>query len=345
MAYNDVIERGTMPTYVAGSNGVAALIEDDVAKSIIDGTIEKSAALRMMRHIPMSTKVYRMPALSALPSAYWVNGDTGLKQTTEMAWKNKFLTAEELAVIVPIPRVVLADTSHDLWGYTKPRIEEALAVALDKAVLFGVDKPAAFPAAIGPACVTVGNFVEETTGLDVLADISEVFGKVEGDGHEVTAVWYANTLRKTIRNLRDANRGLIFQSSAVSGGGFDKASSKVEYIWGFPATTSKLNTFETQVAGGTAAANEIRLLAGDWSQALLGVRQDLEYTMLDQAVIQDAGGNIIYNLPQQGMVALMVTCRYGYQVSNPINRLNTVEGDTLASGDRWPFAALTAFVA
>ena len=34
----------------------------------------------------MSAKFKKQPVLSALPVAYFVNGDTGLKQTTEAAW-------------------------------------------------------------------------------------------------------------------------------------------------------------------------------------------------------------------------------------------------------------------
>jgi HK97 family phage major capsid protein len=346
VAYNDVLERGTAPSYTAGANGVDPLMPDDVSKSIIDGVIEKSAALRLFPHVPMSTMLHRFPVLQTLPDAYWINGETGLKQTSEMAWKNKFMTAEELGVVIPIPKKVLADTSYDLWSYVKPRTEEALAKKLDLAVFFGVDKPSTWPTAVGPACIDVGNSREKgTSTIDILDDINELMGLVEADGHECNGFWYANSLRKTIRGIRDANRGLLFQSNtSANGAGFDKSSTKVESLWGLPASTTKLGTFENQT--GVSAGEVVELITGDFGQGMLGTRQDIEWDMLDQAVIQDGSGNIVYNLPQQGMVAMMVTCRYGFQITNPINRLNTTESSVTAptSGDRYPFAALTADV-
>ena len=59
----------------------------------------------------MSTSQQRMPVLSVLPESYWVQGDTGLKQTTSAAWEGVFLNAEELASITPIPEAVLNDSS------------------------------------------------------------------------------------------------------------------------------------------------------------------------------------------------------------------------------------------
>ncbi len=84
---------------------------------------------------------------------------------------------------------------------------------------------------------------------------------------------------------------------------------------------------------GSGAAE---LVAGDWSEGILGVRQDITYKVLDQAVIQDNTGAIIYNLAQQDMVALRVTARYAWQVANVLNRDQPIEAN------RFPFGVLRA---
>ena len=78
------------------------------------------------------------------------------------------------------------------------------------------------------------------------------------------------------------------------------------------------------------------MLAGDFKQLVYAIRQDITYKVLDQAVIQDAGGNTIYNLAQQDMVALRAVMRLGFALPNPINRLQGT------AANRSPFAVLTA---
>jgi hypothetical protein len=79
-------------------------------------------------------------------------------------------------------------------------------------------------------------------------------------------------------------------------------------------------------------------VAGDYRMAVLGLRQDMTYKLLDQAVITDDTGKIIYNLPQQDMLAMRVVFRAAFAVGNPVTRSNAT------AGTRYPFAVLEAAV-
>jgi hypothetical protein len=86
---------------------------------------------------------------------------------------------------------------------------------------------------------------------------------------------------------------------------------------------------------GVAGAN-VRMIAGDFaSQFVVGVRSDITLKILDQSVIQDGTGAIIYNLAQQDMIALRLTFRVGWQVRNTLNNANPTESS------RYPAAVLT----
>ena len=92
-----------------------ALIPEDVAQEIIGAVAYRSYILQLARRLPdMPQKTRRLPIISVLPQAYFVNGDTGIKQTTEVDWTNKYLNTEEIAVIAPVPQAVIDDVSYDI---------------------------------------------------------------------------------------------------------------------------------------------------------------------------------------------------------------------------------------
>lgn len=307
--YNSLISRSDVDVFMP----------EEVAAEVIQSAVASSAALRLFPSTPMSTKTRRVPVLSTLPVAYFVNGDTGLKQTTEMAWGGKFLEAEEIACIVPIPEAVLDDADHDLWGEVRPRIAEAIGRTLDAAIFFGTNKPATWPNAIVPDSTAAGNvYVRGTNTADkggIAADVSALFTVVESDGFEVAGLVARGTYKGFMRNARDANGVLL---SEVTGG----------TIYGVPLITDALRGF------WPAGVSKPEAIAGDFNMGRIGVRQDLTYKILDQAVITDDTGTIIYNLPQQDMLALRVVARYAFQVANPLTYESPVEAN------RYPFAVM-----
>lgn len=310
MPYNNVTDR----------SDVGPLIPDQRAREILDDTQYQSAALQLFTRVPMSTKVYKQPVLSALPMAYWVNGDTGLKQTTEMAWADKSMTAEELAVIVPVPNNVLADATFDLFGAFRPKIAEAIARALDGAIFLGLSKPASWPTDIVTSAVAAGNTITRGTNNaaagGVQGDIDDVMGLVEADGFAPNGIITDLVTKGRLRKLRDTTGQKLL----------DVSNSTYE---GMPIRYTLDGLWPT----GTGSAEAI---LGDFRRGVVGVRADLNYEIFREGVIQDNTGAIIYNLLQQDMSALRVTARFAFQVSNPINWRQPVEAQ------RYPFGVLRA---
>src|SRR5690606_17929140 len=105
-----------------GRSGAQALMPEEVTREILQGMVQQSSVMQLATRAPNMSRAQRtIPVLSVLPEAYFVSGDTGLKNTSKQAWEKKFLNAEELAVIVPIPEAVLDDAGYDIWGEVRPR--------------------------------------------------------------------------------------------------------------------------------------------------------------------------------------------------------------------------------
>jgi HK97 family phage major capsid protein len=310
MAYNNVISRSE----------VQALIPEQVASQVLEGVVRESAALSLLPHVPMATNQQRIPVIAALPTAYFVNGDTGLKQTTEQNWANKWLNVEEIAAIVPIPEAVLDDTTFDVWGSIRPRLEEAVGRVLDAAVFFGTNKPASWPTDVVTAAVAAGNTVTVGTNAaaagGIMGDFSDAFATMEADGFDPNGILAHTVYKGRFRQARSTQGERLMD---VNPAGTEVNGVQTVYpmrgLW----------------PSGSGAARSILV---DRSEFMLGVRQDFTYKILDQAVITDNTGAVIYNLPQQDMVALRVVARFAWQISNVINYDQTTEAN------RYPAAVL-----
>lgn len=298
-----------------------ALIPEEVTRDIVQGVVTSSAFLQLARRLPnMSRAQQRIPVLSSLPTAYFVSGDTGLKKLTKQQWSNKYLDAAEIACIVPIPEAVLDDADYDIWGEVKPRVQEAFGAAIDGAVLIGTNKPDVWPDSILTGAINAGSTVTLGSGEDIYDDImgeNGVLALVEEDGFVVNGHIAINTMKAKLRGLRDANGQPLFVRSMGEKTGYQLDGEPMQFV---------------NNAAFTAA--NAYMFSGDFQQAVYSIRQDMTYKILTEAVIQDAAGDIIYNLAQQDMVALRCVMRLAWQIPNPINLQSPVEAS------RYPFAVL-----
>jgi HK97 family phage major capsid protein len=295
----------------------AALVPEEVSAAMLTSLEARSVALEYGQRIPVSRNQTRFPVLSALPAAYFVTGDTGLKQTTDAGWDNKYMYVEEIATIVPIPEAVLDDAGFDVWASIQPLMEAAIARKLDAAILFGTSAPSAWvtEGSVISHAIAAGNTVDRGTNNaaagGVHGDLSDVVGKLEADGYVPNGAVGNITLKARLRNIRDTTGRTLDLPADIPTPRFDLAG-----LW--PATGD----------------NDVEAIVGDFTNLVVGVRQDMTYKLITEGVITDNSGAIIYNLPQQDMVALRLVFRAGYAIRNPIN----YQQETEAS--RSPFSVL-----
>ena len=296
-----------MAVNIVSRESAEALIHDQLMTTVFQDAPKNSILMQLGRKLPnMTSKQTRVPVLSMLPMAYWVGGDTGMKQTSRQQWENVYITAGELAVIVPIPEAVLEDASFDIMGEVTPRVNEAIGMKFDAAAIFGVDRPPEWQNDIITLARQAGNNVTGGITYDTLMGEGGLFGKVEEAGYIVDGVLAAMRARAALRGIKDDASRPIFMPSM---------QDRTRYMLdGAPVYFPENGSFDATVA---------QMVAGNWRQLVWAMRQDIETKILDQAVIQDPSTKeIVYNLAQQDMIALRVTFRAGFAVPNPATRLN-----------------------
>ena len=309
----------------------APFIPTEQSMEIIKTAKAASVALQLGKRLPnLPRKTRTLKVEDSLANVYMVNGPSGanapgLKQTSDLGWRDVVLTAEELAVIVPISQEQLDDTMVPIWPEVREQIAAKMAAAIDEAMIggtiAGVPVFASWPTGGMIAHATAAG---NTAALDDFADFYDallstggVFNLMEMDGYTPDGVISTATVRSTMRGARDANGQPIF--NRVPGSGMTYELDGVPCL--FPAN-------------GSYPAGSI-LLAVQRNQIVYAMRQDLTYTLATEGVITDGAGNVVINLFQQDMVALRAVLRFGFAIPNPVNLMQPT------TGSRSPFSVLT----
>ena len=295
-----------------------ALIPQQVSNEIIQALPTASTFLSLARQMPrMTSKQTKIPVMTGLAQAGFVSGDTGKKPTTNLTWDNVFITAEEIAVIVPIPEAVLDDASYDIWGEARPRIVEAFGKVIDQAAFFGVNKPSSWPEGIVPAAIAAGNVVSHSPSAGGSRLYTEILGengvvaKIEESGIGMNGFVGALPLRAKLRGALDSNGQPIFRASYSN----DVNGRMVYDLEGLPLR------FPDNGSWNPAAA---LLLAGNFDYARYAIRQDITFKIFDQGVITDSDGKVALSLMENDCVALRAVMRLGWALPKPVNPISGV---------------------
>lgn len=305
-----------------------ALIPEQISNEIINSVPASSAFLQMAKALPrMTSKQMKIPVATGLVDAGFISGDTAQKPTSNLTWDKVYITAEEIAVMVPIPEAVLDDSNYDIWSEVRPRIAEAFGRAIDAAAFYGIGAPSTAPAGgIYAQAVNAGNVVElsgSTKNLyeEILGE-NGVVAKVEEQGISVNGYVGALALRAKLRGCLDANKQPIFRPAYSNGA----AGTMTYEIDGNPVV------FPTTVDMQECTEHKGYLIAGNFDFARYAIRQDITYKIFDQGTITDGSGKVVLSAMENDTVILRAVMRIGWAFPKPVN--------SISGNDYFPFAVL-----
>ncbi len=259
----------------------------DIMKSIARG----SSILRLSTVKPMTSDTKKFPVMTEGPGAYWV-GEGERIQTTKAGWIYPEMKAKKLAVIIPVTKEKLKDSTINVFEELKPEIAETFYKAIDAACLFGTNSP--FAKNIFNSAVKAQNFIVDGTSKSLDLDVSDVMALIEDDGFDVNGFVANNGIKNRLRKLRDANGNQLFVNGVDT-----------KEFYNEPIEFSRNGAWDKTKA---------EIIAADWSKSLVGIRDGLEYEILKEATLQgtvDTDGKPI-SLAEQDMIGIKATMRLGF---------------------------------
>lgn len=272
---------------------LTGFVPAEQAKDIMKKVARGSSILRLSKVSTMESDTKKIPVMTEGPGAYWV-GEGERIQTSKAGWIYPELKAKKLAVIIPVTREKLNDSTIDVFEELKEPIAEAFYKAFDAAAIFGTNSP--FAKNIMKSIEDSGNKIEiETNGAGKLdLDVSDAMALVEESGYDVNGFAARVGIKNSLRKLRDANGNQLFVDG-VDGKEF--YSQPIEFS-----------------RNGAWDKTKAEIIGADWDKSLVGIREGIEYEILKEATLEgtlDEDGKPI-SLAEQDLIAIKATMRPAY---------------------------------
>lgn len=261
------------------------------ATEIMKDIARGSSILRLSKVSQMESDTKKIPVMTEGAGAYWV-GEGERIQTSKAGWIYPELKAKKLAVIIPVTKEKLKDTTIDVFSELKESIAEAFYKAIDAAAIFGTNSP--FESNIMKCIDIAKNKVEIGTNSTLDLDVSDAMAEVEEAGYDVNGFVAKIGIKNSLRKLRDTNGNQLF-ATGVDGKEF--YSQPIEFS-----------------RNGAWDKTKAELIGGDFDKSLVGIRDGIEYEILKEATLEgtlDKDGKPI-SLAEQDLIGIKATMRLGY---------------------------------
>lgn len=269
-------------------------VPTEQAKEIIKNVAQNSVLMKLSNVQSMKSDKKIFNVLTDGAGAYWVGEGERIK-TSKATWIHPEMVAKKLAVIIPVTKEKLEDTTIAVFKELEETIGEAFYKAFDSAGLFGTNSP--FAKNVLQSATDAGNIIQLGTNGDgkIDLDVSDAMALVEEEDLDVTSFVARKGIKNTLRKLRDANGNQLY-ADGVNGGEF--YNNPIEFA-----------------QKGVWDKTKAELIGGDFKKySLVGIRDGISYEILTEATLQgtlDEDGKPI-SLAEQDLVAIKATMRLGY---------------------------------
>ena len=268
---------------------LSGFIPEEISGEIIKDVARGSSIIRLSKAEDMKTDEKKVPVMTSGAGAYWVGEGERIK-TSGAAWIYPKLTAKKLAVIIPVTKEKLNDTTIDVFSELQESIAEAFYKTIDAACIFGTNSP--FETSLFGKIKSAGNIITESEKIDI--DVSDLMSKVEENGFDVNGFTATIGLKGTLRKLRDNNGASLFIEGTNQK---EFYSQPIEFV-----------------RNGAWDKEKATIIGGEWKYSLFGLKQGIEFEILKEATLQntlDSDGKPI-SLAEQDMIAIKATMRVAY---------------------------------
>lgn len=272
-------------------NELAGFVPTPQANDIIKDVTRGSSILRMSKIENMTSEKKKFNVLVDGPGAYWV-GEGERIQTSGAQWIHPEIVAKKLAVIIPVTKEKLEDSTINVFSELRPDIAEAFYRAIDAACIFGTNSP--FTTNIMKSITENNMTVTDNTNIDIA--VSDAMALVEENGYDPNGFIGRVGVKNMLRKLRDSNGAPAYVNGTS---GTELYGRPIEFV-----------------RNGAWDNTKADLITGEWKYSIVGIRSGISYEILKEATLQgtlDTDGKPL-SLAEQDMVAIKATMRIGYLV-------------------------------
>lgn len=285
------------------TNRTAVELPTDVAQEVMQLARGQSAIMQLARRIPLPGRGLSIPTITADPEAEWVD-ETNPKPVKKPGIGMKIMKGYKLAVILPFSNEFRRDLAA-LYDNIVARLPGSLAMKFDRTAIGAVTAPGEHFGTLAAANKQSILATANTTAYDGLvaahADIANAGGILngfamgpQGEGLLLGAVDKQGR-PLFLPNSNDGRIPGVLGAQIVQGRGI--------YVPGAAAS------------GDDPAVAAVVGVAGDWSQAMYGMVEDINITFSDQATLtytNDDGQTETINLWQRNMFAVRAEFEAGF---------------------------------